>query len=100
MQFYSTSIPEDSTYDESVPKMKLFVTSEEKQAEMLWKWQSMKHLNEITKQKEKSEVEVFCSFSFKLPSVQRQLPVHYQHDSVLRDQIIISADSENIQQRL
>ena len=98
--FYSTSIPKHYKYEETIEELKKWYTSDEKRARTLTIGQNFKLSKEMEKAPDKSEIDVFRSFSFKLTTLQKQLSTHYHHDDFLRAQYITSVDNHKIQQSL
>ncbi len=98
--FFSQKIPPNTTFDEITKELRKWFTSSEKQARILKKWQEMRLSTEMEKSPDKSEIEVFRTFSFKLSTLQKQLAEHYQHDDFLRDQLVQSVDHTQIQKAL
>lgn len=100
LSYYSSFYKSGMSYDEVVRKLSEWYTSPEQKGRILRLWQGLRLTEAMKEEPEKSEVEVFRSFSFKLTTLQKQLSRHYQHDDFLRDQIIIATDIPNVQQSL
>ncbi len=88
------------SYIELKEKLLSHFISEEQKGRMLTMWQSMRLSDAMRAEPDKSELEIFRQFSYKLSQIQQQLDTPYRHDNFLRDQLMISVDIPNIQQLL
>ena len=100
MKFYSENVTKNDSYAEVLEKLKDHYTSEEQKGRMLTTWQSMRLTTFIQQNENLSEMDAFRQFTNKLNKIQKQLSSNYQHDFILRDQLILATDLDEIQRAL
>lgn len=100
LTFFSSFYKVDMIFDQVVGKLSAWYTSDEQQGRVLRMWQGMRLSEEMRNHPEKSEMEAFRTFSYRLTTLQKKLSAHYQHDDFLRAQLIIATDINHIQQSL
>ncbi len=100
LNFYMTTTkPGDSFNTISQRFIDHYMTPEQRNRVLIL-WQSLRLSTEMRENPEKSELEVFRCVATRLSQLQRQLSESYRKDEFLRDQIIIAADTGQIQQSM
>lgn len=100
LSYYTRVYRPGDSFDGIREKLFDFYNSEEQRNRVLLQWQTMKLSDAMKENAQKSEVEVFRAFFFKLSTLQKQLSANYQHDNLLRDQLVIACDIDRVQQSL
>lgn len=100
LSIYTLNVSSTETYNEKMNSLRSWFSSDEKKARILTSFQELRLSEGMQNNPERSEISVFPSFSMKLSKLQKQLDTHYQHDDILRDQLIIAVDHKEIQKSL
>lgn len=88
------------TYQEQIDEFRMKYIGDEQQQRLLQLWQKPSLTEAMRVKHDKSELEVFRDFTYRLSSIQKQLHISYHQDRFLRDKLMIAADISNIHRAL
>lgn len=100
LSYYKRVYSIKDTIDGICQKLVDFYTSEEQRNRVLLRWQTLKHFKAMREDPHKSEAEVLRAFDFNIFNLQDQLFANNQHDSLLRDYLLIACNIDQIQQSI
>lgn len=100
LRYYIKDFREGENFESISRKLREIYVNKEYQNRRLILWQSTRLSEMLRENPDKSELQTFTLMVDKLIATQGQLSSEYQSDTILRDQLMRSADLPNIVQSM